>query len=141
MNTPALISRPVAVAAILSAALLSAVGLATASGLILGNATTSVPRGLYRKADPAAATYVTFCLGARHASGAWYGLFCSPDDPGGVRILKRIGERRDGHVIVEGDGPRPLDSNILGPIRLDEIRGWWRPVVQIEGTAEAGRHG
>lgn len=138
MNTPALIPRPVAAAAILSAALLSAIGLATGAGLILGNASTSVPPGLYRKADPAAATYVTFCLGARHGTGPWYGFFCSPDDPDGVRILKRIGERRNGHVIVEGDGPRPLDSHVLGPIRLDEIRGWWRPVVQVGRKADGG---
>lgn len=126
----ALVPRPVMVATVLAAVLLSAVGLAASSGLILGNATTSVPRGLYRKAVPDTATYVTFCLGARHAAGAWYEHFCSPDNPAGVRILKRIAERRDGHVIVEGDGARPLDSHILGPIRLNEIRGWWRPVIQ-----------
>lgn len=138
MSVLASIPRPVAIAAVLSVALLSAVGLADSSGLILGNATTSVPRGLYRKADPANATHVTFCLGARHAAGDWYGHFCSPDDPDGVRILKRIGERRDGHVIVEGDGPRPLDSHVLGPVRPEEIRGWWRPVVQVGETGDGG---
>ena len=110
---------------------LSAVGLAASSGLLLGNATNSVPRGLYRKADPAAATYVTFCLGARHRSAAWYGRLCSPDDREGVPVLKRVAEMREGHVIVEGDGPHPLDSRILGPVRLEEVRGWWVPVLQL----------
>ena len=113
-----------------AAALLAAIGLATSAGLVLGNATTSVPRGIYLKADPGAATYVTFCLGKRHAAAAWYGLVCSPDNPDGVRILKRLVERRDGAVIVEGDEPRALDSRVVGPVRLDEIRGWWRPLIR-----------
>ena len=130
MSAPALLPRPALVAAALAVALLSVVGLAASSGLILANATTSVPRGLYRKAAPETATYVTFCLGSRHAGGKWYRHFCSPDNPDGVPILKRVGQRLDGQVIVEGDGPRPLDSHVLGPVRLEEIRGWWRPVVQ-----------
>ena len=71
MSAPALLSRPALVAAALAVALLSAVGLAASSELILGNATTSVPRGLYRNAAPETATYVTFCLGARHAASEW----------------------------------------------------------------------
>ena len=137
MSAPALLSRPALFAAALAVALLSAVGLAASSELILGNATTSVPRCLYRKAAPETATYVTFCLGARHAASEWYRHFCSPDTPDGVRILKCVRERLDGQVIVESDGPRPLDSHVLGPGRLDEIRGWWRPVVQA-GRSDGG---
>ena len=111
-------------------ALLAAIGIASSAGLILGNATTSVPRGIYVKADPAAATYVSFCLGERHGNAAWYGLVCSPDNPDGVRVLKRLVERREGAVIVEGDEPRALDSRVVGPVRLHEIRGWWRPLIQ-----------
>ena len=122
--------RPVLVAVGSAVALLAAIGLAASAGLILGNATTSVPRGIYLKADPSDATYVTFCLGERHAAAAWYGRFCSPDDPDGVRILKRLGERRGDAMIVEGDVPHALDSRVLGPVRLHEIRGWWRPVIQ-----------
>lgn len=114
---------------------LAAIGLAASVGLILGNATTSVPRGLYLKADPADATYVTFCLGHRHGAAEWYGNFCSPDNPAGVRILKRIAERPIGNVIVAGDLPRALDSRVLGPVRLNEIRGWWRPVIQIGASS------
>ena len=117
---------------------LSAIGVAASSGLLLANATTSVPRGLYRKADPADATYVTFCLGARHRRAAWYGRLCSPDDPEGVPVLKRVAEVRERHVIVEGDGLDALDSRILGPVRLEEVRGWWVPVVQL-GTDGHGR--
>lgn len=134
MNAPAPIPRTVVISGAVAVAVLSATGLAATSELILANATTSVPRGLYRKAAPETATYVTFCLGTRHAAGEWYRHFCSPDNPDGVRILKRVGEKLDGRVIVEGDGDRPLDSHVLGPVRHDEIRGWWRPVIQVGRT-------
>ena len=134
MGVPELLPRPALVAIGVAVAVLSAAGLAATSELILANATTSVPRGLYRRAAPETATYVSFCLGARHAAGEWYRHFCSPDDPDGVRILKRVGEKLDGGIMVEGDGARPLDSHVLGPVRHDEIRGWWRPVIQV------GRH-
>ena len=90
-----LLPRPALVVAGSVVALLAAIGLAASAGLILGNATPSVPRGLYLKADPADATYVTFCLGRRHGAAEWYGHFCSPDNPAGVPILKRIAERGD----------------------------------------------
>ncbi len=115
--------------------MLAAIGLAASAGLILGNATPSVPRGLYLKADPADATYVTFCLGRRDGAAEWYGHFCSPANPAGVRILKRIAERPIGNVMVAGDLPLALDSRVLGPVRLNEIRGWWRPVIQIGASS------
>lgn len=90
----------------------------------------SVPRGLYVRAGPDTATYATFCLGRRHGAAEWYRHYCSPDNPDGLRILKRIGERRERHIMVEGDGPRALDSRVLGPVRMDEVRGWWRPLIQ-----------
>lgn len=129
MTVPALPLRPSLLAAAGAAGLLAAIGIAASSGLILGNATTSVPRGIYIRAGPEVASYVTFCLGDRHGSGEWYRHLCSPDDPDGVRILKRIRERRGALVIVEGDVPRALDSDALGPVRLDEIRGWWRVIL------------
>lgn len=134
MSVPAPIPRPVLVGAALSVALLAVIGLAAARGLLLGNTSTSVPRGLYLRAAPDEATYVTFCLGERHRAGGWYRHLCSPDDPDGVRILKRVDERRTGYVLVEGDGPRALDSRVLGPIRTDEVRGWWIPVLQLKST-------
>ena len=129
MNAREGIPRPALFGAAVAVALLSGIGLAASAGLILGNATTSVPRGFYLKADPERAAYVTFCLGARHRGAEWYPYICSPDDPDGVRILKRVRERRGDAVIVEGDGPRAFDSRILGPVRHDELRGWWRPLI------------
>ena len=137
MNVLEGIPRPALFGAVIAAVLISGVGLAASAGLIMGNATSSVPRGFYLRSDPERATYVTFCLGARHAAGAWYERFCSPDNPEGVRILKRIAGRGAGHVIVEGDERRALDSRVLGPVRLDEVRGWWRPVMQT-GRHDAG---
>ena len=132
VSTP--LPRRILLGAALFVAVLTGIGLAAACGLVLGNAGASVPRGLYLKAAPDKATYVTFCLGERHRSDGWYGHLCSPDDPGGLQILKRVSERRKGQVIVEGDGPRALDSRILGPIRADEIRGWWVPLLQVEAS-------
>ena len=129
MNALEGIPRRALFGAAIAAVLLSGVGLAAHAGLILGNVTTSVPRGFYLRAGPERATYVTFCLGARHRGAEWYPYICSPDDPDGVPILKRVRERRGDSVIVEGDEPRALDSRILGPVRLDEIRGWWRPLI------------
>ncbi|MYH58467.1 MAG: hypothetical protein F4145_10840 [Boseongicola sp. SB0675_bin_26] len=134
MSASTWIPRLVLLGAALFAALLAAIGLAASRGLLLGNASTSVPRGLYLRADPEKATYVTFCLGERHRSGTWYRHLCSPDDPDGVRIFKRVSEMREGNVIVEGDGPRALDSRVLGPVRADEIREWWVPVLQFGAT-------
>ena len=118
--------------------LLGSVDLAVRAGLIIGNNTDSVPPGLYRAAPPETATFVTFCLGARHRHLGFYDRFCSPDDPDGDRILKRLsGHPVDGQVLVLGDGPRAIDSDLVGPIQLEEIAGWWRPIVQTGARAEA----
>ena len=105
-------------------------GLVNQLGLIIGNPTRSVPPGLYRIAAPDKADHVTFCLGTRHRGKPFYPLYCSPDAPGYIRILKRISEQHpDGSLTVEGDTPDALDSRLLGPIRHQEIRGWWVPLI------------
>lgn len=117
---------------ILTVLLLGSTDLAARAGLIIGNSTDSVPPGLYRAAPTETATHVTFCLGARHRQLTFYGRFCSPDDPEGNRILKRLGNRHaKNQRTVLGDGPRAIDSTLLGPIRSEEIDGWWRPIVQF----------
>ena len=130
LNTPrtALLRRFLLCTSLLSGILL-VIGAAHHTGLIIGNATPSVPRGLYLRASPDRATYVTFCLGTRHR-GVWtYPDLCSPDTPDGLRILKRIAVRHgNGSLTVDGDTQRALDSRFLGTIRSSEIRGWWRPV-------------
>ncbi len=114
-------------------AVLLLVWAASAAGLVLGNATPSVPRGLYLRADPQRAAYVTFCLERRHREAPWYPRLCSPDAPDGLRVLKRIAERRpDGSLIVEGDTPGALDSRVLGPVRHEDARGWWKPLLLID---------
>ncbi len=129
-------------APVLAAALvLGGLWAAAATGLLLGNATPSVPRGLYLRAGPETGGYVTFCLGTRHRGAVWYGDHCSPDRPDGPLILKRVAARLpEGAVTVEGDTPRALDSRHLGPIPPERIRGWWRPVMvtgsdRPDGTA------
>ena len=119
---------------LLTAALISGLlmggGVAWRAGLLIGNASPSVPRGLYRAASPQDATYVTFCLGPRHRALPPYQALCSPDSPDSPQVIKRITTRHaDGSLSVGGDTPRALDSRFLGPVRPDEIRGWWRPLL------------
>ena len=127
------------VTALGATAFLLAIAAANAAGLIIGNPTTSVPRGLYYATSPARAEYVSFCLARRHRPAVYYTLFCSPDHPDGLRILKRIAPRApDGHLIVRGDSPRALDSRILGAVHKAQIRGWWRALIQIGGGQKEG---
>ena len=111
---------------------------ANKADLIIGNPTTSVPRGLYYAVSPEYAGYVSFCLDHRHRDRDYYDRFCSTDRPRGLRILKRIAERQqDGSLIVRGDSPRALDSRLLGPVRPEQIRAWWKPFIQIGAAADA----
>ena len=115
-------------------AVIVSAGLANHLGLVIGNPTSSVPPGLYRTAAPDRAGYVTFCLGTRHRSEPFYPLYCSPDAPGGIRILKRITNRNeDGSLTVSGDTPDALDSRLVGPVLHDDIRGWWNPLIRVGG--------
>ena len=56
MTGLALMKRPALLAAAGAVGLLAAFGIAASAGLILGNATTSVPRGIYLRAVPDVAT-------------------------------------------------------------------------------------
>ena len=116
-------------------AILLAAWAAGSSGLVLGNATTSVPRGLYLRAQPDRATYVTFCLGERHRGAVFYSQFCSPENPDAIAILKRIRlHQGPNELLVEGDTEQALDSRYLGPISIQEITGWWTPLLQLGGS-------
>lgn len=97
------------------------------SGTITGNVSSSVPAGLYVKASPDQATFVTFCLTDRQSGQPFYKRFCSPDAPGKIRILKRIETRHaDGSLTVRGDKPRSIDSAIVGRVQPDQMQGYWR---------------
>ena len=113
----------------LSASLAGAAHLAADRGWIIGNASASVPRGLYIRADPGEARYVTFCLGDR----ALPLPVCSNNAPDAARVLKRIAARQpDGSLIVTGDTPTALDSRLIGPVAPPPIRGWWRALLSID---------
>ena len=103
------------------------------AGLLIGNATPSVPRGLYVRSAPDTAPYVTFCLAARHRALPVWSTLCSTEHPDGIRIIKRIALRHaDGSLTVAGDTPRALDSRLLGDIDPADVRGWWRPLFLID---------
>ena len=127
----------------LCAALIALLDLAGQFGWINANPSGSVPVGLYVKASPETAEYVSFCLAPKHQVLKFYDHFCSPDNPGGTRILKRIVERRaDGSLIVRGDIAFAIDSQILGPIFKDQISGFWNPLlVWAEAQMETHKHG
>ncbi|WP_419738631.1 hypothetical protein [Ruegeria sp.] len=113
--------------------LLLALGTLNRTGRVIGNASPSVPRGLYLRADPDRATYVTFCLGHRHHTVRSHATLCAPGSPDAPRILKRIAARHEGgRLTVAGDTARALDSRILGPLAPEQIRGWWRPLILID---------
>lgn len=117
--------------------LLLIAGVTHRTGHIIGNASSSVPRGLYLRADPDRASYVTFCLGNRHKGLQVGSDLCSPDRPDGKRIIKRIVLRiADGSLTVAGDTPRALDSRFLGPVHPDEIQGWWVPLLTEPAHAQ-----
>ncbi|WP_419906201.1 S24/S26 family peptidase [Hoeflea sp.] len=124
-------ARQAAVAA-LAVVLLMALRGVNAAGLVIGNPTASVPRGLYRAAAQDSADHVSFCLRRVHRDEARYARFCSPDNPDGLRILKRI-ERRaaDGTLIVAGDADNALDSRLVGPVRESQVRGWWKSLIRV----------
>jgi len=131
VKTP--LHRPTLIWATVAAALFGMVTVAHGTGWIIGNATPSVRPGLYFRSGPDTATHVTFCPGERRRRASWYGESCSPDRPGGPRVLKRVAGIHGDLVKVEGDGPRALDSRFIVPVRLEEVRGWWIPVMRVGG--------
>ncbi len=129
--------RPIVFAALALTVSLASIGAAGSMGLLLGSASGSVPPGLYFRTPPADATYVTFCLAERHRGADYYPHFCSPAQPDGIRILKRITRRHaDGSLTLAGATPRALDSRFLGRIGQAEVRSWWRPLVQFNRWPE-----
>ena len=127
--------RRIMIPSIVLVALLLGLGTAHRAGLIIGNASPSVPRGLYLRASPGHASHVTFCLGLRHRGFRTGPEVCSPETPNAPHILKRIATRHaDGSLTVAGDTPRALDSRYLGPIRRQDIRGWWVPLITERPT-------
>ena len=126
LKTPGL-KLTLRIAVLLSVPLLI-IGAANHGGLIIGNISPSVPRGLYLKSSPDRASHVTFCLNSDHRGILTYPLLCSPDTPAAPQVLKRIATRHaDGSLTVQGDTPRSLDSRHLGAIRPEDIRNWWTP--------------
>ncbi|MCY4152625.1 MAG: hypothetical protein OXE94_10380 [Aestuariivita sp.] len=126
------------IATVLLAAATLAVATAVGHGWIIGNATSSVPRGVYLRSSPEAASHVSFCLDTHHHELRFYDNYCRPEQPTATRILKRI-ERKlpSGKLIVRGNTERSLDSRLLGPIAMSRIQGWWRPLIVIDPIAAA----
>lgn len=112
-------------------------GLIISAGLIFGavlnfityNASPSAPYGFYLRApklfEP---KYIAFCLKAVHADAPFYHLACSPDRPHQTRILKQIAtvDPDQGYWVVSTH-PQAIDSQVIGWITPDQVRGHWVP--------------
>lgn len=127
--------------AALVAGLLASLDIAGRRGWINANQSGSVPVGLYIKASPDGAAYVSFCLTKRHSVFAFYARYCSPDNPDGKRIIKRIVERRaDGSLVVQGDIEFAIDSKVLGSIDPYQIRGFWNALLVLARISTGAHH-
>jgi type IV secretory pathway protease TraF len=103
------------------------------------NFSASVPIGLYKRVDKRDVdlklfrqdpVYVTFCLPENLKDTSFYGRFCSPTSPHKTQILKRlVAEQTSGGWIVEGDIDAGIDSKLIGPVEIAQIRGFWRPIL------------
>lgn len=94
------------------------------------NRTSSVPIGLYRAVPKEKASYVSFCLRSEHRVFRFYEQYCSPDNPEGTRILKRLRKAyANGDMMVEGDVFNALDSRLLGSVTPKQQRGYWRALL------------
>ncbi len=96
---------------------------------LLINTSQSVPPGLYVRADPSAAGFVTFCLPELPAWVKHDRSLCGVDNPPGTPVIKRIIAEVDQGVILRGGGTFALDSRVFGPLPRDRIVGFWRLVV------------
>mgnify|MGYP001035199153 FL=1 len=98
--------------------------------LLTFNMTGSVPVGIYMKASPERARYVSFCLKDEHVLFTFYEQFCSPDNPERPAIIKRLFHRwQDGGFTVEGDTLNAIDTRLIGKIYPSQVRGYWRPLL------------
>lgn len=94
------------------------------------NRTSSVPIGLYRAVPKEKASYVSFCLRSEHRVFRFYEQYCSPDNPEGTRILKRLRKAyANGDMRVEGDVFNAIDSRLLGSVTPKQQRGYWRALL------------
>ena len=95
------------------------------------NTGDSVPIGFYIAVDPADAKYVTFCLPLLPHGVRFDPVLCSPANPNGRPVIKRVARVKNGAVHVRGDIPFALDSDLFGALDMSLVRGWWRPVFVV----------
>ena len=88
----------------------------------------SVPIGFYIAVDPAKAD-VAFCLSPLPHGTRFDPALCSPANPNGRPVIKRVARVMDGAVHVRGDIPFALDSELFGTLDITLVRGWRRPIV------------
>ena len=100
------------------------------SRFVIVNTSPSVPIGIYLRAAPDGAEYVSFCVRQADIDAGRAGeRFCTVEGKKGVTILKRIEARRaDGSYWVLGDHPRALDSRSLGWISDEQVREYWESI-------------
>ena len=95
------------------------------------NTGSSVPVGVYIAADPADAEYVTFCLPPLPHGVRFDPALCSPVNPNGRPVIKRVTGVMDGALHVRGDIPSALDSDLFGAPRFNPGSGMVAPCIRI----------
>jgi type IV secretory pathway protease TraF len=124
--------KRIALCATLAATLLVLLYVLFPRNVFLVNTTDSVPIGLYIKASPETARYVSFCLRKEHEIYTFYPHYCSADHPDGRGLLKRIHQREeDGALLVAGDTFNAIDTRLIGAVRSSQIRGFWQPLLVL----------
>jgi hypothetical protein len=98
------------------------------SRFVIVNLSPSVPVGIYMRAEPDDAEYLSFCVSQADIEAGRAGeRFCTVEGKKGVTILKRIHTRRsDGSYWVLGDHTRALDSRSLGWIKRKQTVEFWK---------------
>ena len=119
------------VTAVLAVICVLAGGLAIGRERLLVNVSPSAPIGIYVMTDPTDAEFVTFCLPKLTVSIMHDPVLCSPRNPEGIPVIKRIADTLHRELIVTGDGPSPLDSRVFGPLPFDDVRGYWRAFATL----------
>ena len=89
---------------------------------------SSVPVGFTIAADPADAGYVTFCRPPLPYGVRFDPAHCSPANPNGRPVTKRVTGVMDGEVHVRGDIPSALDGDLFGGLDIALVRRRCRPV-------------
>lgn len=107
-------------------------GMVTARDSMILNWTASVPVGVYFASSPDVATFVTFCLPPLPETIRHDPAVCTWSQLRGRPVLKRLAATTRRGLHLCGDSDNALDSRLFGPLSVELVRGYWRPVLTFD---------